>query len=73
VLLVNTGPLAAAADTDDAHHQTCRILLEDDPGPLVTNALVIAEAAYLLDRADHRSLTRNTRLLTVRRARRVHF
>jgi uncharacterized protein len=50
VLLVDTGPLVAATDTDDAHHQACRNLLETDPGPLVTNALVIAEAAYLLDR-----------------------
>ena len=50
MLLVDTGPLVAAADTDDAHHRACRILLEDDPGPLVTSPMVIAEAAYLLDR-----------------------
>jgi uncharacterized protein len=50
VLLVDTGVLVAAADTDDAHHQACKALLETDPGPLVTNALVIAEAAYLIDR-----------------------
>jgi predicted nucleic acid-binding protein len=50
VLLVDTGPLVAAADRDDAHHHACRVLLENDPGPLVTNALVIAEAAYLIDR-----------------------
>jgi len=50
VLLVDTGPLVAAADTDDVHHQACRGLLEDDPGPLVTSPMVIAEAAYLLDR-----------------------
>jgi predicted nucleic acid-binding protein len=50
VLLVDTGPLVAASDTDDAHHQACRVLLEDDPGPLVTSPMVIAEAAYLLDR-----------------------
>lgn len=50
MLLVDTGVLVAAADTDDAHHQPCRTLLEGDPGPLVTTAMVIAETAYLLDR-----------------------
>ena len=50
MLLVDTGVLVAAADTDDAHHQACKALLEGDPGPLVTNALVIAEASYLIDR-----------------------
>jgi len=50
VLLVDTGVLVAAADTSDSHHHACRAVLEGDPGPLVTNALVIAEAAYLLDR-----------------------
>jgi predicted nucleic acid-binding protein len=50
VLLVDTGPLLATADSDDADHRRCRELLESDPGPLVTSALVIAEAAYLIDR-----------------------
>jgi len=50
VLLVDTGPLLAAADRDDPDHLACRGLLEDDPGPLVTSTLVIAEAAYLIDR-----------------------
>jgi len=50
VLLVDTGPLLATADRNDADHQACRALLEKDAGPLVTSALVIAEASYLLDR-----------------------
>lgn len=50
MLLVDTGPLVAAADTDDTDHRPCRALLEDHPGPLVTSPMVIAEAAYLLDR-----------------------
>jgi predicted nucleic acid-binding protein len=45
VLVVDTGPLLAAAD-----RAACRALLETDDGPLVTTALVIAEAAYLIDR-----------------------
>jgi uncharacterized protein len=44
------GPFVAAADTDDAHHHACRVLLEDNRGPRVTSPMAIAEAAYLLDR-----------------------
>ena len=50
MLLVDTGPLVAAADRDDPHHKACLDLLQDDEGPLVTSPLVLAEAAYLLDR-----------------------
>lgn len=50
MLIVDTGPLVATADTDDAHHRACRELLEGDAGPLATTALVVAEAAYLIDR-----------------------
>jgi predicted nucleic acid-binding protein len=50
VLLVDTGPLLATADRSDPDHERCRALLEGDDGPLVTTAMVIAEASYLLDR-----------------------
>lgn len=50
MLVVDTGPLVATADRDDAHHASCRALLEEDNGPLVTTALVVAEAGYLIDR-----------------------
>jgi uncharacterized protein len=50
VLVVDTGPLLAAADRADKDHAACRALLEDDEGPLVTSAMVIAEAAYLICR-----------------------
>jgi uncharacterized protein len=50
VLIVDTGPLVAAADRADKDHDACRALLEDDEGPLVTTGLVIAEAAYLINR-----------------------
>ena len=50
MLIVDTGPLVAAADTSDPDHAACLALLEDDDGPLVTTTLVIAEAAYLLSR-----------------------
>lgn len=50
MLIVDTGPLLAAADRDDRDHAACLALLEDDDGPLVTTAMVIAEAAYLFHR-----------------------
>jgi len=50
VLIVDTGPLLATADRADKDHVACRELLENDEGPLVTTATVIAEAAYLIDR-----------------------
>ncbi len=50
MLIVDTGPLVATADRADKDHHACRALLEGDEGPLVTTALVIAEAAYLIDR-----------------------
>lgn len=50
MLVVDTGPLVATADTSDKDHAACRALLEGDEGPLVTTAMVITEAAYLIDR-----------------------
>ena len=50
MLIVDTGPLVAAADRDDRHHALYRDLLNTNPGPFITIPMVIAEAAYLLDR-----------------------
>jgi len=50
VLIVDTAPIVAAADTSDPAYQRCRLLLESHPGPLVTTALVIAEAGWLIRR-----------------------
>jgi len=50
VLIVDTGPLVATTDRADKDHLACRALLEGEPGPLVTTAMLIAEAAYLIDR-----------------------
>jgi hypothetical protein len=50
VLIIDTGVLVAAADRTDPHHRSCADLLEQDVGPLRTTAMVIAEAAYLLER-----------------------
>ena len=50
MLIVDTGPLVAAADRTDRHHQACLELLETATGPLVTTAMVVAESVYLLRR-----------------------
>ena len=47
---MDTGPLVATADRADKDHAACRELREGDEDPLVTTAMVIAEAAYLIDR-----------------------
>jgi len=47
VLIVDTGPLVATADRDDADHVACDQLLAVE-APLITTALVIAEAAFLI-------------------------
>jgi predicted nucleic acid-binding protein len=71
VLVVDTGPLVATADRGDKDHAACRALLEGDEGPLVTTAMVIAEAAYLIDRqlGATRIATLNHRHFTVVRPR----
>ncbi len=50
MLIVDTGVLVALADRADRYNRPCTDLLETDPGPLLTNALVIAETAYMLRR-----------------------
>lgn len=50
MLIVDTGPLVATADDRDPDHQRCRALLEADPGPLVTTALVVTETGWLIRR-----------------------
>lgn len=50
MLIVDTGVLLAAADVNDPDHDVCAALLLDEPGDLVTTALVIAETAYLIGR-----------------------
>lgn len=46
--LVDTGPLYAAADADDADHQVCRTLFEDMHSQWVIPTLVITECCYLI-------------------------
>lgn len=50
MLIVDTGPLVAIANDRDPDHLAVRAVLEAHPGPLVTTALVIAEAGWLIRR-----------------------
>lgn len=48
MLLVDAGPLYAAAATGDKHHQRAVELLANSPRPLLVPALVLTEVSYLL-------------------------
>lgn len=48
MLIVDAGPLYAAADRRDAEHERCREFLAAAARPLVVPHLVIAEVAHLL-------------------------
>ncbi len=50
MLVVDAGPLVAAAATSDRHHERCIALLSQASRPLVVPALVVTEVAYLLGR-----------------------
>lgn len=50
MILVDTGPLVAAADADDANHAACVAYLERTPGPLLVPNSVVPEVCYLLAR-----------------------
>jgi len=47
-MVVDTGPLYAAADADDQDHERCLAVLEAPGVRLFVPALVVAEAAYLI-------------------------
>src|SRR5918999_5644779 len=48
MLIVDAGPLYAAAATRDRHHKTAVELLTTAPRPLIVPALVVTEVSYLL-------------------------
>ena len=50
MLLLDTGVILAAADTNDRANEACVELLESTTETLVTSPLVVAEAGYLIDR-----------------------
>lgn len=48
MLIVDAGPIYAAAATRDKHHRACLELLSHAPRPLVVPMLVATEVSYLL-------------------------
>lgn len=46
--VVDTGPLYAAVDADDADHARCRAVLEDGRYRVIIPTLIVAEATYLI-------------------------
>src|ERR687893_406584 len=48
MLIVDAGPLYAAAATRDRHHKNAVEMLTTAPRPLIVPALVVTEVAYLL-------------------------
>ena len=48
MLVVDAGPLVAAAATRDRNHQRCVTLLSHEVGPLLVPSLVVTEVAYFL-------------------------
>jgi predicted nucleic acid-binding protein len=54
MLVVDAGPLVAAAATRDRNHERCVALLSAAERPLVVPALVVTEVAYFVaDRIGH--------------------
>lgn len=49
-VVVDTGPLLAIVDRDDAHHQTCVEWFDSHSGPVIVAAPVIVEVCWLLGR-----------------------
>jgi predicted nucleic acid-binding protein len=50
VIVVDTGPLYAAADTSDAHHAACAALLTNPADQLVVPVSVVVETSFLIER-----------------------
>lgn len=46
--VVDTGPLYAVVDEDDADHARCRVALEEAGRRLIIPTMVVAEATYLI-------------------------
>jgi uncharacterized protein len=49
VIVCDTGPLYAAADTDDAHHDECLTVFESVLEPLVVPLSVVVEVSLLVE------------------------
>jgi predicted nucleic acid-binding protein len=52
-LILDTGPLYASLDRDDAAHRSCRTLIERATEPLIVPALVLVEVDYWIHQRLH--------------------
>jgi predicted nucleic acid-binding protein len=52
-LILDTGPLYATLDRDDAAYRSCRKLVEDATEPLIIPALVLVEVDYWIHQRLH--------------------
>ena len=52
-LILDTGPLYASLDRDDAHHRACRRLIETTVEPLIVPAPVLVEVDYWIHTRLH--------------------
>jgi uncharacterized protein len=52
-LILDTGPLYASLDRDDAAYRSCRALIENAAEPLVVPALVLVEVDYWIHQRLH--------------------
>ena len=50
MIVCDTGPLVAAVDADDHHHDECLELLETVEGPLIVPVTVAVEVCQLVER-----------------------
>lgn len=48
MIVIDTGPVVAAANRKDDHHEQCAELLQGFPGPLLLPAPLITEIGYML-------------------------
>jgi predicted nucleic acid-binding protein len=50
VILIDTGPLVAAGNRDDSHHEACLRVIADAVPPRLVPPTVVAETGYMLER-----------------------
>ncbi|MFI7109214.1 type II toxin-antitoxin system VapC family toxin [Nonomuraea sp. NPDC050227] len=50
MIVLDTGPLVAALNSKDRHHEVCARLLRTHPGPLLVPSTVVPEVCQLVER-----------------------
>ncbi|MED7928162.1 PIN domain-containing protein [Nonomuraea sp. LP-02] len=50
MIVLDTGPLVAALNGKDRHHEVCARLLRTHPGPLLVPSTVVTEVCQLVER-----------------------